>query len=95
MLAVIATLPVKPEAAAEFEAAFAELAAEVRKEEGNRLYQLARKRDAEGVYVVMELYTDQDALDLHGKTPHFGAFFAKAGGMLAGKPVIEMLDTVG
>lgn len=95
MLAVIATLPVKAEAASEFEAAFAELAADVRKEEGNRLYQLARKRDADGVYVVMELYTDQAAFDLHGKTPHFGAFFAKVGTMLAGKPVIEVLDTVG
>lgn len=94
MLAVIAKLNVAEGKEAEFETIMLDLAKEVRaKEPGNELYTLCK--DADGNYLVMELYKDADALAAHGQSEHFKAAGAKFAGVMAGPPEIQRLDVVG
>jgi len=94
MLAIIAKLNVAEGKEAEFEAIMLDLAKEVRaKEPGNELYTLCR--DADGNYLVMELYKDADALAAHGQSEHFKAAGAKFAGVMAGAPEIQRLEVVG
>ena len=94
MLAVIAKLNVAEGKEAEFESIMLGLAAEVQANEpGNHLYQLCK--DADGNYIVMELYEDQAALDAHGASEHFKAAGPKFAGVMAGRPDIQRLEVVG
>jgi quinol monooxygenase YgiN len=93
MIAVIAKLPVKEGAEAEFEAAFLEMAAAVKENEpGNHLYTLCKGEDG---YTVMELYADEAALEAHGASDHFKAGGAELGPHLAGRPEITRMEVVG
>jgi quinol monooxygenase YgiN len=95
MIGIVATLKVQEAKAAEFEGIFKELAQQVRANEpGNLCYQLTKSRTEPGVYKVLELYKDQDALTHHGQTDYFRAAGAKMGPCMAGRPDIEMLDGV-
>ncbi len=92
MLHVVATLPIRPDKAAEFESVFASLAAKVRAEEKGCLrYDLCRSVESPGTYVVVETYADQDALKVHSSTPYFLEFFGRMQEFAAGPPKIEML----
>ena len=94
MLAVIAKLNVKEDKGPEFEKVMLGLAEQVTANEpGNRLYQLCK--DAEGNYVVMELYEDAAALEAHGKSEHFKAAGAGFAGLMAGAPDIQRLEVIG
>jgi len=94
MLAVIARLNVAKGKEAEFETIMLGLAAEVRANEpGNHLYQLCK--DADGNYIVMELYADEAALAAHGASDHFKAAGAKFAGVMGGRPEIERLEVIG
>lgn len=94
MLAVIAKLNVAKGKEAEFETIMLGLAAEVRsKEPGNQLYQLCK--DADGNYIVMELYADEAALAAHGASDHFKAAGAKFAGVMGGRPDIQRLEVIG
>jgi quinol monooxygenase YgiN len=94
-IGVIATLKVQDGKGAELEAAFRELAPEVRANEpGNRLYVLHKSRDDANTYVVMEIYDDQAAIDAHRNSAHFKAAGPKLGACLAGRPDIRFLDSV-
>jgi quinol monooxygenase YgiN len=95
MIGIIATIKVQEAKAAEFEGIFKDLAEQVRANEpGNALYQLTKSRTEAGTYKVLELYKDQDALTHHGQTDYFKAAGAKMGPCLAGRPDIELLDSV-
>jgi quinol monooxygenase YgiN len=95
-IGVIATLRIQPDKTGEFEAFFTELAKQVRANEpGNLAYQLTKSRTEPGLYRVLELYKDQDALTHHGGTDYFKAAGPKFGAVLAGRPEIEYLDGVG
>ena len=95
-IGVIATLKIQADKTAEFEAFFGELAKQVRANEpGNLAYQLTKSRTEEGVYKVLEVYQDQDALTLHGGTDYFRAAGPKFAAVLAGRPEVEYLDGVG
>lgn len=94
MIGIVATLPIKPEHADEFAAMFLEFTAKVHEEPGCLLYQLCRKREAESVFVVMELYADQAAVDHHMGTDYFKAFSQQVGGFIGGQTVIEQYDAV-
>ena len=96
MIGVVATIRTKDGTQAEFEQAFAELAAAVRANEpGNKLYQLTRSRTEAGVYKVLELYEDQAAVDAHRGSAHFKELGAKLGPSMAGRPDVEVLDAIG
>jgi quinol monooxygenase YgiN len=95
MIGIIATLKVQDGKGPEFEGVFSGLAEQVRANEpGNRLYQLTKSRADPNTYKVLELYTDQAALDHHGQTDYFRAAGPKLGPCLAGRPEIEYLDGV-
>jgi quinol monooxygenase YgiN len=94
-IGVIATLKVQDGKAAEFEAVFQGLAAQVRANEpGNKLYQVFKSRKEANTYIVMEIYEDQSALETHGKSDHFKAAGPKLGPTMAGRPDILYLDTI-
>ena len=94
MIAVIAKLNVAEGKEAEFETAMLALAEQVRANEpGNDLYTLCK--DADGNYVVMELYKDEEALAAHGQSDHFKASGASFKGIMAGPPDIQRMQVVG
>jgi quinol monooxygenase YgiN len=94
MLHVVATLPIKPDKTAEFEALFADLARQVRdNEKGCERYELCKSTVNPATYVVVERYSDQAALGEHSKTPYFLAFMGKVGEFVAGAPQIDVLTS--
>ena len=85
MLGVIAKLTIKPGTNADFEATMKALQAKVQADEpGNKLYALHKTDDA-NVYVMLERYDDQAALDAHRAAPHFKELGRKLGDYLAGQ----------
>mgnify|MGYP002786920601 CR=1 FL=1 len=93
-IAIIARLKVAKGKEAEFETAMLGLAADVRaKEPGNQLYTLCK--DADGSYLMMELYTSAEALAAHGQSEHFKAAGKKFAGLMAGAPEIQRLEVIG
>ncbi len=93
-IAIIAKLKVAKGKESEFESVMLGLAAEVRaKEPGNQLYTLCK--DAEGNYVVMELYDNAEAIAAHGQSEHFKAAGKKFAGVMAGAPEIQRMEVIG
>ena len=91
-IGVIATLRVQPGKEADFEAAFAELAAAVNADEpGNSFYRLFRT-DETGTYKVLECYDDMAAVEAHRASTHFREIGARFGPWLASAPDIERLN---
>jgi quinol monooxygenase YgiN len=94
MIAVIAKLNVAEGKGAELEKAMLALAGQVRANEpGNQLYTLCK--DADGNYLVLELYRDDAALAAHGQSEHFKASGPSFKGLMAGAPQIQRLLVVG
>jgi quinol monooxygenase YgiN len=94
MIAVIAKLNVAEGKEADFEKHMLGLAEQVRANEpGNHLYTLCK--DADGKYLVMELYESEEALTAHGQSDHFKAAGAGFAGLMAGAPDIQRLEVVG
>ncbi|MCW5747041.1 MAG: antibiotic biosynthesis monooxygenase [Alphaproteobacteria bacterium] len=95
MLGVIATLTIKPGTNSDFEATMGKLAAAVRANEpGNKLYALHKTEDA-NVYVMLERYDDQAALEAHRAAPHFKELGRKLGDYLAARPQVQVMQEVG
>ena len=91
-IGVIATLRVQSGKEADFEAAFAELAAAVNADEpGNSYYRLFRT-DERGTYKVLECYDNPAAVEAHRASSHFREIGARFGPWLAGAPDIERLS---
>ncbi|MCB1646477.1 MAG: antibiotic biosynthesis monooxygenase [Pseudomonadales bacterium] len=94
-IGIIARIPVQPGKNAEFEAVFAELQAAVKANEpGNNFYELHKSSSDENLYIVMEQYADQAAVDAHGASDHFKTIGAKMGPFMAGRPEIERMQSV-
>lgn len=95
MLGVIATLTIKPGTNKDFEATMGQLAAKVRADEpGNKLYAL-HKTDDPNVYIMLERYENQAALEAHRAAPHFKELGRKLGDYLAGRPDVKVMEEVG
>ena len=95
MVCVLATLKVKEDKTEDFEKIFKNLSEDVRSnEEGNIFYQVAKDRENENTYLVLEHYKDQESVDAHGKSDHFRAAGAKLAECLDGAPVIKRLDAI-
>lgn len=92
---IVAKIKVQAGKNAEFETVFAELAAATRKNEpGCNFYALHKSKTDPQLYVVLENYKDQAAVDNHMGSEHFKAGFKKMGACLAGAPEVELLDGV-
>jgi quinol monooxygenase YgiN len=95
MIAVIATLTIRPGEEAAFEAAATALAAAVRANEpGCALYTFVKSRTDAAVYTVMELYQTEADMTAHGQSEHFKALSPALGATLAGRPAITVHDVV-
>ena len=94
-IGVVATIKIKPDTNAAFEAVATELMAAVRANEpGNKVYQFCKSKTDPSTYVVLEIYADQAAVEAHGKSEHFRTIGAKMGPSMAGRPDVQYLDTV-
>ena len=93
-IGIIARLSIQPGKNEEFEAIFGELEAAVRVgEPGNNFYACHRTDDA-NVYVVLEQYADEAALEAHRSSEHFKTIGAKLGSVMAGRPTLESLTSI-
>lgn len=92
MLSVIAKIPVKEDKLNEALEAFKQLMVEVAKEKGTLYYTLNRSKSQPNTLVVMERYTDKEALAAHSSTPHFQHFMTRAAELFSGKPEITVMQ---
>ena len=88
---VVATMTAKPESVDEVRAACATAIEAVHGEPGCELYTL---HEADGTFVFVEQWADEDALKTHGTAPAIGALFGTIGPLLEGAPDIKMLTPV-
>jgi quinol monooxygenase YgiN len=94
MIGIIAKLTIKPGTNADFEATMKALQARVHADEpGNKLYALHRTDDP-NVYVMLERYADEAALEAHRAAAHFKELGRKLGDYLAGRPDIQRMQEV-
>ncbi len=94
MLTVIAKMPIKEGKMDEAIKEVKGLLVKVAKEEGTVLYSLNVETANPNTLVVVEQYTDQDALNFHSSTPYFKEHFTKASGLLAGAPEIVIMKEI-
>jgi quinol monooxygenase YgiN len=94
MISVVAKLVVQDGKAEETIEAFKAMLPKVAQEKGTLLYSLNRNPNDPNTIVVIERYTDKDALTEHSSTPHFKEFSKKLGAVLAGKPDIAVLEEI-
>jgi quinol monooxygenase YgiN len=94
MIAVIAKVPVKPEAREQAIKEVKLLMAQVAKEEGTLHYTLNINPSEPNTLVFMERYKDIDALSAHGSSPYFMDFMGKAMSFASGPPDIITLDEI-
>ena len=95
MICILAIIKIKEGKEKLFEETFVKLSKEVKKNEsGNIFYQISKDRENSLTYIVMEHYTDQDSVELHGKSKHFRDASPKLGECMAGRPDIKILDSL-
>jgi quinol monooxygenase YgiN len=94
MMAIVATIKVKPGMAGEFEAEAKLLVAKVNAgEPGCKLYTLCRSQTP-NTYVMLERYVDQAAIDFHRSTSHYQEAGAKIGKYMDGRVDVQIMTEV-
>ncbi len=95
MIGVIAKLTIAAGKEAAFETAATALMGHViANEPGVITYQLHKSKSDPQVYIFMEQYVDQQALDAHGKTDYFIAAQPVLSPLLAAMPDVQYFDSV-
>jgi quinol monooxygenase YgiN len=93
-ISLIAKLTAAEGKADELKAALANLIAAADEEPGLEIYSVHADASDANVFYFFELYTDQAALDVHGKGDQMKAAMGAMGGLLAGRPEVSMLTPV-
>ena len=93
MIGIVATLKIKEDSGAEFEAVARQLVEKVNANEDGVVYYDLYKEN-ETTYVFLERYKDKEAQEAHGKTDYFRALGAQMGPFMAGAPEIKVLASV-
>ena len=88
---VVATMTAKPESVDIVRSACTDAIAAVHAEPGCELYSL---HEANGTFVFIEQWADEDALKTHSTAPAIGTLFGAVGDHLDGAPAIKMLTPV-
>jgi quinol monooxygenase YgiN len=88
---VVATMTAKPESVDAVRAACKTALEAVHQEPGCDLYSL---HEANGTFVFIEQWADEEALKTHSTAPAVGALFGTIGEHLDGAPDIKMLKQV-
>ena len=91
-ISLIAKLPCAEGKNAEFEAALADMIAASNEEAGLEIYSAHRADDNN--YFFFELYTDQTALEVHGKGDGMKQAMRAIGAFMAGKPEVYKMTPV-
>jgi quinol monooxygenase YgiN len=94
MLAVVATIKVKPGQGAEFEAVAKELASKVNENEKGCLLYVLCKGDQPDTYYFLERYADEAAIEAHRNSAHFKELGRKMGQYMEGRPELLRLKQV-
>lgn len=94
MISVIAKIPLQDGKADEFIAAFEEIAKGVATEEGNFLYSLSFSKKEPNMAVIMERYTDKEALAAHSESDHYKAFGPRIKDIVAGAPEVSIMKEI-
>lgn len=95
MIGAVAELTVKDGSQADFEKVAKELVAAVNANEpGVLLYKLFKQRESTTVYIFMEQYKDQAAVDAHRAAEHFKRLGRAMGPFLDGAPKVTRMDSV-
>lgn len=91
MITQTAKLRVNEGKADEFIAAAKTMVAAVKANEAGRTltYDLYRSASDPNLFMVMEAYADESAVQEHGRTPHMAVFGGAIRGLLAGRLEIE------
>lgn len=76
----------------ELKSALDVLVAAADEEDGLEIYSAHADPNDESAFYFFELYTDQEALDVHGKGEAMAAAMGAMGGLLAGRPEITLLS---
>ena len=92
---VVATIPIRADAAEAARPHLIELATATRAEEGCLAYALSESAAVPGVFVTVERWRGQSDLDAHMTTAHIQRAFAVLTPMLAGEVAIHPLTPVG
>lgn len=96
MIAVVVRLVTQVGQQEAFEAAMAELTAEVRAAEpGCLLYQVFRKEGSTTEYTVLERYVSREAMEAHGRSPHFLRMAPRLAPLLGAPVDLEILEPIG
>lgn len=86
--AILVTITLKPGTADAFRPLILENAACARRDEPDcRQFQVLEATDKADTFLFYEVYTDESALDRHRETPHYQAYIAKAGDMIADRSI--------
>ncbi len=88
---VVATITAKPESVDKVRDVCKRTIEAVHQEPGCELYAL---HEANGTFVFIEQWADEEALKTHSTAPAIGALFAGVGEHLDGAPDIKMLEPV-
>ena len=91
LITVVATMTAKPESVEAVRAACEQAIAAVHQEPGCDLYTL---HEANGTFVFVEQWADEDALKAHSTAPAVGTLFGTIGEHLDGAPDIKMLQPI-
>jgi quinol monooxygenase YgiN len=94
MLGIVARITVKPGMEQAFEAVARELVAKVRANEPGCLLYALHTSETPNVYVFMERYADQAAVEAHRATEHFRALGRKMGEYMDGRAEVMRLTEV-
>jgi len=92
---VVATIPIRPDAAEAARPHLLELAAATRAEEGCLSYALSESGAVPGLFVTVERWRGQSDLDAHMRTDHIARAFTALTPSLAGEVAIHPLQPVG
>lgn len=93
MLCLYVSCPLKPGCGDAFVEATRELVAQTRREPGNISYAVGKEEGSQSIYVFIEAWRDAQALDAHGKLPHFVQGMAAIASLLDGKPTVHKAIT--
>lgn len=95
MIVISGTARVRPEVRTQALAAALNMARQSQAEAGCRAYEFSVTLDDENTFRLFEQWDDEASLLAHFGTPHFAAFSASLGGMLAAAPSFTRYDVAG
>lgn len=91
---IVVRFDIKPEHLSNTLEAFTELADETRKEPGATVFDVYRAQEEPNTVILIEDWTDQDAIDVHMKQPHTLRFLERVRGAFATPQTVLHLDPV-